>query len=243
MTALIICIRRKCVIGFSLIVLIGLGWILWIMKQPPLPVSGQSTLADAAPVIVIDPGHGGEDGGAVAADGTVESSVNLAISKRLQLLLCFSGQTSCMTRTSEISLHSKNAETIREKKVSDLKNRVKMVNAISQAVLVSIHQNCLPSSPDVQGAQVFYNAMAGADVLAENVQTMLNQSINPEHPKKAYPIASGIYLMRNVKAPAILVECGFLSNKQETHMLNTAAYQLRLAAVLASGILQIETRK
>lgn len=189
-------------------------------------------------VIVIDPGHGGEDGGAVAGDGTVESQVNLAIAAKLNDLLRFCGQDTRMIRTSDVSIYSKSATTLHQKKVSDLQNRVALVNGMENAVLVSIHQNCLPASPSVHGAQVFYNTVAGADLLAQTVQDSLNRSINLDHEKTSKKISSSIYLMKNVTAPAVLIECGFLSNPTETKQLNQPAYQLKLAVSITCGILQ-----
>lgn len=189
-------------------------------------------------VYVIDPGHGGEDGGAVAADGTVESGVNLAIALRLRDILRFCGKECVMTREEDVSIYSPGCETLRQKKASDLKNRVALVNAQEEAILVSVHQNCLPSAPQVHGAQAFYNGVEGADALASAVQETLNQAANPEKGKTPVRISDSIYLTKNVTAPAVLIECGFLSNSQETERLKTAEYQRTLAAAMAAGLLR-----
>lgn len=194
----------------------------------------------AGPVVVIDAGHGGVDGGAVARDGTAESGINLAVALRLRELFLFCGEAPLMTRETEDSLHSGDAVTIREKKVSDLKNRAALVNAQPRAVLISIHQNSLPEAPSVRGAQVFYNAVPGAEGYALSVQAALNGAVNGEKPKAARPIPSTIYLMQHVTAPAILVECGFLSNAEEAAALKTAAHQLKLALAVLCGYYHTE---
>ncbi|MGM9619643.1 MAG: N-acetylmuramoyl-L-alanine amidase [Oscillospiraceae bacterium] len=185
--------------------------------------------------VIIDPGHGGEDGGAVAADGTVESGVNLAIALQLRELFRFCGEEPLMTRETDISIYSDGAETLRQKKVSDLKNRVALVNAEPGAVLISIHQNSLSVAPSVHGAQVFYNPVSGAASYAASVQEMLNTVVNSERPKAEKAIDSTIYLMQHVENPAILVECGFLSNAEETAALKTETHQMRLALAILCG--------
>lgn len=191
--------------------------------------------AIAPPTVIIDPGHGGEDGGAVASDGTIESTLNLEISLRLNDLLRFLGYQTQMTRRENISIHSDGTKTLHERKVSDLNNRVAMVNAEQNAILLSIHQNKLPSVPSVHGAQAFYNHVEQAGGLAKTIQTTLNETINAGHQKSEKKIASTIYLMKNVTAPAVLVECGFLSNAEETAQLHEREHQLRLATAIAAG--------
>ena len=136
-------------------------------------------------VWVIDAGHGGEDGGAVAADGSKESDMNLAIARRLDALLIFLGEETRMTRTEDISIHDASASTLREKKRSDLENRVGLVNSTQGAILVSIHQNSLPSSKQTHGAQVFYGKKEGSAEVANAVQLDLpdekrHRACNPD---------------------------------------------------------------
>ena len=118
--------------------------------------------------VVVDAGHGGEDGGAVAGDGTVESGLNLSIARRVRDLLTFAGVSTAVTREGEDAIYDPGSTSLREKKVSDLHNRVDLVNAIPGAVLVSIHQNSLPSSPSTRGAQVFWNRQEGAGGVRPN---------------------------------------------------------------------------
>ena len=231
--------KRQIVITLGLIVFIILfASLLWTGNSQtvfsPQGDSGHS-------VIVIDPGHGGEDGGAVAADGTVESMINLAVAEKLGALLEFLGQDVVMTRTEDISIYSDGASTLREKKVSDIHNRVDMINGIPGAVVVSIHQNSLPQAKSVRGAQVFFNTVAGADVLAQVIQNQLNGTVNTGGEKSSKAIDSSVYLMKNIQCAGVLVECGFLSNTAETELLKSSGHQMVLAATIAAGILQYET--
>lgn len=187
--------------------------------------------------VVIDPGHGGEDGGAVSLSGVSESHLNLAIADRVNDLLRFVGQPTIMTRTEDVSIHTE-GETVRARKVSDIRNRVKLVNETPRAVLLSIHQNSLPSSPVTHGAQVFWNRQEGAEMLAQVVQASLNQTINAGNEKHPRQIPESIYLMKHAAAPGILVECGFLSNSDETGKLQEPNYQTKLAAAITAGYLR-----
>ena len=177
-------------------------------------------------------------GKTVAADGSKESDMNLAIARRLDALLVFLGEETRMTRTEDISIHDASASTLREKKRSDLENRVGLVNSTQGAILVSIHQNSLPSSKQTHGAQVFYGKKEGSAEVANAVQLALNQTVNAGNEKTEKAIDASIFLMKNVTAPAILIECGFLSNENETALLKSGEYQQRLAVVIASGLLQ-----
>ena len=127
---------------------------------------------------------------------------------------------------------------MRARKVSDIHNRVALVNGIENSVLISIHQNSLPSSTVTYGAQVFWNRQEGAEVLAESVQEILNKTVNTGNEKRTKRIPDSIYLMKHVTAPGILVECGFLSNTAETEQLQQPSYQLKLAAAIAGGYLR-----
>lgn len=193
---------------------------------------------DVPPVtVVIDPGHGGEDGGAVSPGGVAEAQINLDVSLRLNDLLRFAGQRTSLTRREDVMLCGEGLDTIRQRKSSDLKNRVRIVESTENAVLLSIHQNSLPSSPVTHGAQVFWNRQEGAEPLAEGIQAALNLGINAGNEKRPRQIPDTIYLMKNISAPGVLVECGFLSNGPETERLQEPSYQLRLAAAIAAGYL------
>ena len=190
-------------------------------------------------MVIIDPGHGGEDGGAVSITGIKESTLNLAIAQKLDLILAFYGVRTVMTRTTENIEYSDSATTIRKKKVEDQNNRIDLINSIDNAVVISIHQNNYPSSGPF-GAQALYASTEGSKAFAEYMQQLLVDAVNPENRRTAAKISSDILLMNSIACPAILVECGFLSNPEEEALLKTQAYQLKLAAVIAAGYLYNE---
>nr|WP_325182485.1 N-acetylmuramoyl-L-alanine amidase [uncultured Oscillibacter sp.] len=212
---------------------LGMAAVLWRGNAIPA-----FNVRDDSPVtVVIDPGHGGEDGGAVSPGGVAEGQINLAVSLRVSDLLRFMGQRTRLTRTEDVTICDEGLDTMRQRKISDLKNRVKVVEETENAVLLSIHQNSLPSSPVTHGAQVFWNRREGAEALAESVQAALNAAVNAGNDKLPRQIPDTIYLMKNITAPGVLVECGFLSNVPETERLQDPAYQLRLAAAITAGCL------
>ena len=186
------------------------------------------------PTVVLDPGHGGEDGGAVSPNGIHESDLNLAIALRTRDLLRFAGIQVVMTRETDCSIHSPKAGTITEKKISDLKNRVRIVSESGGAVLVSIHQNMFSQSK-YSGTQVFYADTAGSRELAESLQAQFAARLDPSNHRKAKR-CENVYLLNQITCPGILVECGFLSNPQEESLLQTESYQKKLAAVLAASL-------
>ena len=228
----------KKALGAAFTLLLVLSAVAVSFVLPPKAVQTSGGTAAGKTVWVIDAGHGGEDGGAVGTDGSRESDINLAIARRLEGLLALLGEETRMTRTEDVSIHSEGAATLREKKRSDLKNRVALVNSTQGAILVSIHQNSLPSSKQTHGAQVFYGKKEGSAEVANAVQLALNQTVNAGNEKTEKAIDASIFLMKNVTAPAILIECGFLSNENETALLKSGEYQQRLAVVIASGLLQ-----
>lgn len=184
--------------------------------------------------LVIDPGHGGEDGGAVSCTGVTESGLNLAIGTRLQDLLLFLGYRTKMTRDTDVSLHDPGAETVSEKKVSDLRNRVQTVRNTENPVLVSIHQNMF-SEEKYSGAQVFYAPTPGSIELARTVQGRLRSSLDPGNHREAKESLT-VYLMKKITCPGILIECGFLSNRAEEEKLRNSGYQKQLACVIACAL-------
>ena len=191
--------------------------------------------------VVIDPGHGGEDGGAVSCTGVRESLLNLAVGRRLEDLTLFLGMRTRMTRRSDVSVCDADAETVSEKKVSDLKNRVRMVNGTEDPILISIHQNMFQDAK-YAGAQVFYAGTEGSQTLAELLQRNLRESLDPEN-RREIKKSLTVYLLNKVQCPAVLVECGFLSNPKEEALLRTEDYQKKLVCALAAGLSQYLTTR
>ena len=238
---MIILLRRRRLRLLLLLAAATAGGILWASHAAARPAFAPAQSGQT--VIILDAGHGGEDGGAVSRSGVPESRINLRITQKMQGLLLFLGRSSIMTREGEDAIYSPEAKTLREKKVSDLKNRVAIINAEPGAVLLSIHQNSLPSRPQVHGAQVFYNAVAPAAQAAQNIQDALNQTVNSGNEKSVKPIDGSIYLMKQIERPGILVECGFMSNAGEAELLQTEDYQLRLATAILAGYFQYSTKE
>lgn len=183
--------------------------------------------------LIIDAGHGGEDGGATSCTGKLESGYNLQIALRLNDLMHLLGLHTKMVRTSDTSVYT-HGNTIAEKKVSDLNYRVKLVNETKNAILVSIHQNTFPDS-QYSGAQVFYAPKGEGKDLAEQLQTALVQTLNPGSNRRSKR-ADGIYLMEHIEKTGILVECGFLSNVEEEANLRSDVYQKKIACVIAATV-------
>jgi len=212
--------------------------LLWLgSRELGESVASSSLAVFQGPVLVIDAGHGGEDGGAVSLTGASESQINLAIALRLDAVLGLYGVPDVMLRETDVSLHSPGSTTLRQKKVSDLHNRVSAIEAQENAVLLSIHQNSYPSSR-YSGAQVFFAPTDGSEELAQVVQETLCQALDPENTRAYKKIPDTIYLMNHITCPAILVECGFLTNPREEQLLLSAGYQTKLATVLAGAYLR-----
>lgn len=179
---------------------------------------------------VIDAGHGGVDGGATSCTGVLESQLNLQIALRLDYLLRFLGCQTKMIRTTDTSIYTE-GETIAAKKVSDLKQRVKIVNETTNAFLISIHQNTFPDAR-YHGPQVFYANDSSSQTIAKQVQSALVNTLDPDSNRQCKN-SSGIYLMQRIQRPGVLIECGFLTNPEEESNLRESAYQKKLAGVIA----------
>lgn len=186
--------------------------------------------------VIIDAGHGGPDGGTSAADGTLEKDINLQIAIKLNEILGSMGIKTLMTRNEDVSIHDETAETIRQKKVSDIKNRLKMINETEEAVFVSIHQNHFSNSK-YSGTQVFYSKNhPHSQTLANYIRLPIISILQPENSREIKQSGSEIYLLYHAKNPAVMVECGFLSNENETQKLKNNQYQQKLAFLIALGI-------
>lgn len=180
---------------------------------------------------IIDPGHGGIDGGAVSCIGTNESKINLEISLRLKDLLELLGYKTLMTRETDKSIHTY-GETITSQKASDLKERVRIVNETDNGILLSIHQNHYHNSI-YWGSQMFYAQSDGSQMLANQLQQSFNDTINSGSNRKMKK-ADGIYLMKHTQKPSVLIECGFLSNYNEAAKLESKVYQQAICCVIGS---------
>lgn len=224
------------VLGFALSIAACMGFM-----TASVPVD-QPVYAEQAPVIVIDAGHGGFDGGAEAADGTQEKDINLAIAEKLAAEAEKYQVEIVMTRDGDYGLYG--ADSV-EKKRDDLTARKKIMEESGAELAVSIHLNSYPQDTSVYGAQVFYaeGEQAGTDVhtareIAENVQNALETSL-PDGRERVAMKKNDVLLMKDPPCRFILVECGFLSCPGEADLLKTAEYQGKAAAAVWKGVNEI----
>lgn len=223
---------------FAVIVMIIIVSVLYENRLGFKATSAQSD--EKSPVFIIDAGHGGLDGGTSSSDGLLEKDINLEIALRLDEMLRFFGYKTVMTRTNDTSLHDANAKTIRAQKTSDLHNRMKIMDSTPDAVLISIHQNHYSESK-YNGAQVFYAPSSErSKALAQCVQQSIVTQLQPENARQIKPSGASIYILYKAKIPAIMVECGFLSNHAETQKLKTSVYRTEMAFAVFGGILNSE---
>lgn len=200
----------------------------------------QKTSAGASgselPVIVIDAGHGGEDGGTSSSSGILEKDINLAISMKLKSLLDSMGFRTVCIRESDRLIYDSSCKTMREKKVSDIHNRLQIMNTYPGCIFVSIHQNHFSQSK-YTGAQVFYSANnPESALLAECIQNSFAQNLQKNNTRKIKPSGTGIYLLYHAKETAVMVECGFLSNGGEAELLKDNDYQTKTALAIVGGL-------
>ena len=185
------------------------------------------------PTVIVDAGHGGRDGGAVAADGTLEKDLNLAVAKMLAEMLRTARVEVIMTRESDVELAAPDSA---HKKRDDLTARLEMTRGHENAILVSIHMNQYPVAK-YRGLQVYHSdANASSRMLAEQIQTGV-RTLDPENGRGVKSAGDGIYLLSHAEIPAVLVECGFLSNETERELLKSEEYRTRLALSLFSSIM------
>lgn len=195
--------------------------VVVLLSGCAIPVSAPS----ASQTVLIDPGHGGFDGGAVAADGTKEKDINLAISLCLADMLRIGGVPIEMTRNTDAATASNKTE--------DMQQRLRMYE--SAITVIAVHQNHFHQAK-YSGAQVFYSANhPHSERLAETMQRSIVSRLQPQNNRRIKAATDGIYLMHHTTAPAILVECGFLSNEEELTLLKQTDYRQRLAWSICLG--------
>lgn len=193
--------------------------------------------SNTKPVVIIDAGHGGFDGGATTNDGYPEKDINLSISLYLRDYLESFGFSTVMTRETDVSLEDEGLTTIKEKKTSDIHNRFDLMKNTDNSIFVSIHQNHY-SVEKYSGAQVFYSPKSEetSSVLAECIQSSIVSNLQPDNKRLIKKCDTSVYLIYNAEKTAVLVECGFLSNIKEAQNLLETDYQKKTAFSIALGI-------
>ena len=231
---------KRCATVLLMLCLTATGIGLWSREEVPeksRAVFHTMETTVPAPILIIDPGHGGTDGGAVGIGGIIESETNLAIALKLENLAHFFGICTVMTRSSAEIEYPADATTIAKQKQSDQNQRIALINSYPDAILVSIHQNFYPHEKP-HGAQVLYGHTAQSELFGCCLHENLLRCIDPSNRRVAAPVDEKIYLMRKVNCTAVLVECGFLSNPEETALLQTEGYQRAIATVILGSYLQ-----
>ena len=217
-------LKKMLLIAVSIAIVVFTGLLLY---------TGQATDAaagKAAVTVVIDPGHGGVDGGAEADDGTPEKNINLNIALKLKQLAENDGWNVIMTREEDIGLYSEQNSTIRSKKTEDLKKRKEIFDSSAADAAVSIHLNSYTADRSVRGAQVFYaDGSEESKMLAECIQDQMKN-------RRRAMAKSAVLILQQAKVPTVIAECGFLSNYEESRKLRTDEYQNKLAKNIYSGI-------
>ena len=218
-------------------ILISMGMVIILLSslQKSMPVSSDITSKKLTKHIIIDAGHGFPDGGAVGISGTIESTINIKIAKKTAEILTKAGYTVTLTRKNENALTDE-GQTLSQKKKNDMYKRLDMINKSDSDIFISIHMNKFTDSRN-RGAQVLYSPkFPEAALLANKIQKELCEI--PENIKKRTALKGSdrIFLLSNSNIPAVIVECGFLSNYEEEKRLNSEKYQAKLAAAIADGV-------
>lgn len=223
-------------------------WFFWILFCASLAlfcfqtmeafgvVAFHADFFEKKPTIVVDAGHGGEDGGAVGINGQVEKDINLAIALALSQDLKAAGFPVILVRDGDYSVGDQSLSTVAERKRSDTKNRVQLVEKTGECVLLSIHQNQFSQS-QYSGAQMFYSPNhPESALLAECIRQSVVESLQPENTRQNKEAGEEIYLLAQCQVPAVLIECGFLSNLEEAEQLSQPQYQQAMAAAIYNGL-------
>jgi N-acetylmuramoyl-L-alanine amidase len=220
--------------------LIALSFLIPADRAVPAAGNGDAP-RPAGRVLIIDAGHGGEDGGASTAEGVRESGINLSIALRLDALARLCGVDTVLTRATEDISYPQDAATTAKRKSCDQRARLQLINSYPDGVLISIHQNFFPDTKP-GGCQVLYGAAPGSPELGEMTHAALCAALCPENRRVAAPVDRSIFLLREAGCTAILVECGFLSNPREAALLQQRDYQMKISAVLLTSYLEFSAR-
>lgn len=232
------CCNKRLISRIIIILLLAAFSCLMLNSTKNIKLDTAAYNLKPMPNIIIDAGHGGEDGGAVV-DDVIEKDINLAISKDVSDLLNFFGYDITMTRTGDFSL-SDEGNSIKSRKNSDMKARLKLFNSDKNNLVISIHQNKF-SNASSKGTQVFYSPNnENSKKLADCIKQSVKSALQPENIRESKAAGSGIYLLKNSKQPAVIVECGFISNKEECRLLLDEKYQKEMALAISTGFLDYQ---
>lgn len=231
--------KIKKIIYFSicLVLISAFVWLITAAYFRLNVMTSEGNVGDCKHTIIIDAGHGGEDGGAVYGN-VVEKDINLQISAKLSDMLTLFGYKTEQVRTEDKSVYTQ-GDNIRQRKVSDMKNRLSVFNSSTDNVVISIHQNKFTESK-YSGTQIFYspNNPQSAD-LAESIRQSVVTLLQPENERECKKADKSIYLLKNATVPAVICECGFISNESECAKLQDNTYQQKMAYSIAVGFMNV----
>lgn len=229
---------------FSAFLIVVLPFFSLWQNDTVLPVSSANILSkykDPLPIL-LDAGHGGEDGGAVGVDGILEKDINLPVTLKTGAFLRFFGYPTDFTRKTDEMTCDDGLKTQRSKKVSDIKNRFSMLENGSYSCFLSIHQNFFGGN--AHGAQIFYGPKnEESAALAESLQSHLVSLLQTDNKRVIKPVTDDVYIVYRTNKPAVLAECGFVSNREDAALLKDGSYQNKLAFVLTAGTIQYLTER
>ena len=219
----------------NILFLVAIFFVSVIMLNLSLKNEIESVFSPSK-VVVIDPGHGNIDGGAVGNSGSIEKDINLSICKKIKEHLKKDGFNVVLTREDDSPLTDTNGKNVRQIKRDDLKYRKKMRDAQNTSIFVSVHMNKFHDEKQ-KGAQTFYaNLPSESKLLGEVIQKNMIEYLDKSNRRVAKVDESSIYILKDAKTPSVLVECGFLSNAEEEKLLLTDEYQNKVAYAIYKGI-------
>ena len=221
---------------FFLILLFLLAGLITFFLSERLN-TGAVAAVSKPPLVIIDAGHGGEDGGAVGVNGVYEKNLNLAMANELASLLRGAGVEVILTRTEDRLLYGDGEDVPGERKKNDLKNRLAVAEENPEAIFVSIHMNTF-SVAKYSGLQVYYADTEGSQALASAIQNSVRRDVQPQNHRVPHAASSSIYLLYHAVGTSVLVECGFLSNPEECVLLSQKDYQSRLCFSIFCGMMK-----
>lgn len=231
-------IGKKSIIAIITAFLIILSAMLYLTFMANFSAAEASSMPITQKTVIVDAGHGGDDGGAIGIDGTVEKDINLDIALKLEKILKFYGFNVIMTRTQDVMTCDDGLDSLRKRKISDIHNRFELMRKNPDAIFISVHQNKFEDSSQ-HGTQVFYSGNdERSKELAEAIQTSVTLTLQRKNNRVVKKSGSGIYLLYHAKIPAVLVECGFISNSDEVKKLKDESYRMKLAILIADGLLK-----
>lgn len=231
-------IGKKSIIAIITAFLIILSAMLYLTFMANFSAAEASSMPITQKTVIVDAGHGGDDGGAIGIDGTVEKDINLDIALKLEKILKFYGFNVIMTRTQDVMTCDDGLDSLRKRKISDIHNRFELMRKNPDAIFISVHQNKFEDSSQ-HGTQVFYSGNdERSKELAEAIQTSVTLTMQRKNDRVVKKSGSGIYLLYHAKIPAVLVECGFISNSDEVKKLKDESYRMKLAILIADGLLK-----